>query len=123
MKQFSVRAPYVAAYGRQVGRAAQDALEAKRYAESNGEISAGEQGWLALLGDTHAMILDAVGKEIDGLAEACRSGAQALANTAAYYTHTDEAAAAKLDGTLTGYNDREGYFTSHYGQGGAWEPQ
>jgi len=123
LKQFSVDAQYVAAYGRQVERAAQDALDAKRYAQSNGEISAGEQGWLALLGDTHKMIVDAVRKEIDGLAEACRSGAEALKSSAAYYTHTDEASAAKLDATLTGYNDRESYFTSHYGETGAWEPQ
>jgi hypothetical protein len=121
MKQFSVHADCVAGYGKQVARAHQDAVNGNEYTAANGEIGAGEQGWLALLGDAHKMIIEAVSAEIDGLAEACASGAAGLSAAAAHYRKTDEHAAAELDATLTGYHDREAYFTSHYDRNGAWE--
>lgn len=117
MKPFYVTAEYVDKYGGQVGRAQEDARDGKHYAESNGEISVGEQGWLALLGDAHKTIMHALERELDGLAESCSTGSAALHQAAAYYAHTDKATAERLDATLTDHNDRDAYTAAHYRDG------
>ncbi|MEV6930822.1 hypothetical protein AB0M46_40910 [Dactylosporangium sp. NPDC051485] len=121
MQRFSVHAEYVGRYGDLLDRAKEATRDAKEYAEANGEISGGEQGWLALLGNAHETIMNALRAELDGLRDACAGGASALHRAAGYYGHTDQTAAADFDGKLDQYNDREDYTLSHY-DNGRWKP-
>lgn len=115
---FQTTPEYIDKYGVQVGRAAEYARDAKEYIERSAEISSGEQGWLGLLGDAHRMITEAIGKELDGLAEAGTGGGNALRRAAGYYTHTDNASAQKLDATYENkYYGRDQYMSDHYRDG------
>jgi hypothetical protein len=84
-------------YARQLGRARDDAETAQRYLKEHGEMSSGEQGWLALLGDTHKSIVAAVDRELAALDTLTAGASRELANAAGYYRKTDEKSASRSD--------------------------
>jgi hypothetical protein len=84
-------------YAKQLGRATEDADAAQRYLKEHGEMSKSEQGWLALLGDMHKSIVEAVDRELAALGSLTGGASRELGNAAGYYRKTDENSASRSD--------------------------
>lgn len=94
---FRVEPDDIDGYAALLGRARDDAEAAKRYLSEHGEMSVGEQGWLAQLGDSHKSISGAVERELEQLRKITGAASHVLGNAAGYYRKSDQKAVTEAD--------------------------
>jgi hypothetical protein len=97
---FDVEPADLEAYGKQVGRAADDMQAAKGYAQSNTEINWYDLGLKSLISGAsgaHETVVQNVAASLKTAESILRASAGELAASAKYYRETDRGNAAGLD--------------------------
>ncbi|MFI1739662.1 hypothetical protein [Streptomyces sioyaensis] len=97
---FDVRPEDLEGFGRQVGRAAQDAEQGKDYIHKFGDMGTfGGQGLILWMTDLHPQAMDSVDSVLKRMSSLLDASAKELHKSAGFYRQTDHDQAAKMDGT------------------------
>ncbi|MGP4002260.1 hypothetical protein [Streptomyces sp. 8N706] len=96
---FDVQPTDLEAYAKQIGRAAEDLEQAKRYCGEHSDIGVSNEGLLNLFLTTHTATVQQVTATLMKTQEIVRSSGGEMAASAKYYRATDEENAAKVDAT------------------------
>ena len=96
---FDVEHADLDAYAKQIGRAAEDFEQAKRYCHAHSDIGVSDQGLLNLFFTTHTATVQTVSQALGKTQTILRSCAGEMTASAKYYRETDEENAAKVDAT------------------------
>ncbi|MGW0732096.1 hypothetical protein [Streptomyces sp. NPDC002851] len=98
---FDVEPSDLRGFGKQVGRAAEDAREAKKYAKTHGDAvgDKSSEGLILHLTELHPTAVERVDAVLDRVGKLLDSGSSELARSAGHYEKTDRAEAERQDAT------------------------
>lgn len=98
---FDVEPADLRGFGKLVGRAAEDAREAKKYAKTHGDAIGDKspEGLILQLTELHPSAVDRVDAVLDRVGKLLESGSTELDRSAAHYEKTDRAEAERQDAT------------------------
>ncbi|MGP3981266.1 WXG100-like domain-containing protein [Streptomyces sp. KR80] len=86
-------------YSAQIGRAAEDLEQAKRYCSDHSNIALSNEGLISLCLTTHTATTQQVTAALKASQETVRASGREMENAGTYYRETDKETAAKLDAT------------------------
>ncbi|MEU4655659.1 type VII secretion target [Streptomyces sp. NPDC023723] len=96
---FDVQPDDLDSFAAQVGRAAEDAQHAGRYAQQNGNVTVSNEGLFGLIAGAHGGVLERVTTALTQAESVLRGAGQELSKSATYYRDTDHDSAAGIDAT------------------------
>ncbi|MFF4525573.1 hypothetical protein [Streptomyces bluensis] len=98
---FDVEPEDVRSFGKQIGRAAEDAQEAKKYARTHGDAVGGQsqEGLILHLLGLHPTAVDRVDDTLERVRKLLDSSSRELDRSAGLYEKTDHDEAARQDAT------------------------
>jgi hypothetical protein len=94
---FDVQADDLDRYAAQVGRAAEDVLRAKRYAQLNGKVAVSNEGLFGLIVGAHGRVFGRVDSALAKADSVLRAAQKELTRSANYYRESDLANAVSVD--------------------------
>ncbi|MGW6904985.1 hypothetical protein [Streptomyces sp. NPDC054940] len=95
---FNVAPEDLAAYGRMIQRAAEDAHEGKRYLDKYSDIGGADQGLFTRPFDFHGTLVSNVTTVFSRLHTILNASSGELGRSASYYRETDQVEAGRIDG-------------------------
>lgn len=98
---FDVEPDDLRSFGRQVGRAAEDAQQAVKYAKTHSDAigTAAQEGLILQISGLHPSVASEVHSVLDRVHKLLNSSSGELTRSAEYYEKTDHDQASKLDAT------------------------
>ncbi|GGZ67569.1 type VII secretion target [Streptomyces bluensis] len=97
---FQVQAGDLDGYAAQVGRAADDVQQAKKYAQNNSDVGVSDQGLIELIIGAHRSVVDEVNAAMTRAESVLRAAETELKKSATYYRTTDTSTARSMDATF-----------------------
>lgn len=97
---FRVQAGDLESYAVQVGRAADDIQQAKKYAQNNSDIGISNKGLLELIIGAHRATVETVNSAMTRIESVLRAAETEISKSATYYRTTDESTAQSMDATF-----------------------
>ncbi|MBT2421260.1 hypothetical protein J7F01_33890 [Streptomyces sp. ISL-22] len=97
---FKVQADDLERYAAQVGRAAQDVQQARKYAQDNTGVGIFDQGLIELVIGAHRSVIDEVNCAMTRAESVLRAAETEMRNSADYYRTTETSTARAMDSIL-----------------------
>lgn len=97
---FKVQAGDLDGYATQVGRAAVDMQQARKYAQDNTEVGVSNQGLIELIIGAHRSVVEEVNSAMKRAESVLRAAETEMRKSADYYRATDDSTARSMDATF-----------------------
>jgi hypothetical protein len=97
---FKVQADDLEGYASQIGRAAADIEQARKYAQSNTDVGVSDQGLIELIIGAHRSVVEEVNSAMTRAESVLRAAETEMRKSANYYRETEESTARSMDATF-----------------------
>jgi hypothetical protein len=97
---FKVQADDLDSYAAQVGRAAEDIQQSRKYAQGNSGVGVSDQGLIELIIGAHRSVVDEVNSAMTRAESVLRAAKMEMGKSADYYRKTDASTARSMDATF-----------------------
>jgi hypothetical protein len=97
---FKVQGDDLESYATQIGRAAEDIQQARKYERDNTNVGVSDQGLIELIIGAHRSVVEEVNSAMTRAESVLRAAEAEMRKSASYYKATDESTARSMDATF-----------------------
>ncbi|MEV6173919.1 type VII secretion target [Streptomyces sp. NPDC051954] len=97
---FKVQGADLESYAAQIGRAADDIQQARKYEQDNTDVGVSDQGLIELIIGAHRSVVEEVSAALTQAESVLRAAGTEMTKSANYYKTTDESTARSMDATF-----------------------